>query len=325
MRTAFHAEFGEPSEVLALGDSPLPQPASDEVRIKTLLTPVHNHDALTVLGLYSYKPSLPAIGGTEAVGVVDELGPGVTGITVGQRVAVAGVHGTWAEYFIAPAATLVPLPDIIDDETAAQLIAMPLSALMLLEFLNVHSGDWIIQNTANGAVGKSLAMLAKARGVNVVNLVRRDAGRDELATLGIGNVVSTVQPDWTEQVRSLTGGAPLRAAVDSIGGKASGDLLSLLGDGGLFVSFGAMGSEPMQLSAGDLIFKQVTARGFWGTRVAEQYSLQDLTRLIGEVLTLAAKGELKLQTEAIYDLSEAGKAVGASLQGGRKGKILLRP
>src|SRR5690606_40883428 len=88
---------------------------------------------------------------------------------------------TWAEYFLADARALVPVPDAMPDEVAAQLVAMPLSALMLLESLAVEPGQWIVQNAANGAVGKTLAMLAAARGVRVLGLVRREEGVAELA------------------------------------------------------------------------------------------------------------------------------------------------
>ena len=123
MRSAIHATFGEPADVLELGDRPVPQPGAGEVRIKTSLAPIHNHDLWTIRGRYGYKPELPAIGGSEAVGIVDALGEGVEGATVGQRVAVASAHGTWAEYFLAPARLLVPVPQALPDETAAQLIA----------------------------------------------------------------------------------------------------------------------------------------------------------------------------------------------------------
>ena len=221
MRSAIHTAFGEPAEVLELGDRPIPQPGPGEVRVKTTLAPIHNHDLWTIRGRYGYRPDLPAIGGSEAVGIVDALGDDVEGVSNGQRVAVASVHGTWAEYFLAPARLLVPMPEAIPDETAAQLIAMPLSALMLLEFLEVDQGQWIVQNAANGAVGKTLAMLAAARGINVLNLVRRDAGVDELAALGIDHVVSTAQPEWQEIARAILGSGLARAGIDSIGGAAS--------------------------------------------------------------------------------------------------------
>ncbi|MGU3576907.1 zinc-binding dehydrogenase [Brucellaceae bacterium C25G] len=325
MRSAIHKSFGDPAEVLVQSDSPIPQPSSGQVRIKTILSPIHNHDLWTVRGSYGYKPELPAIGGSEAVGIIDALGEGVNGVNVGQRVAVASVHGSWAEYFLAPATGLVPVPDAISDEAAAQLIAMPFSAISLLDFLEVTSGSWIIQNTANGAVGKTLAMLATARGIHVINLVRRDAGIEELQSLGISNVISTATANWQEQVRTLTGGASISAAVDSIGGKSSGELLELLGENGLLVSFGTMAGEPMQISSGNLIFKQAVVKGFWGAKVSEAMPSEKKRQLIGELLQLVAKGELKLPVEAVFGLDDIANAVHASLAPGKVGKVLLKP
>ncbi|MEG2313746.1 zinc-binding dehydrogenase [Brevundimonas sp.] len=325
MRSAIHHTFGDPAEVLVLGESSIPEPGPRQVRIKTILAPIHNHDLWTVRGQYGYKPALPAVGGSEAVGFVDALGPDVSGISVGQRVAVAGVHESWAEYFLAPAGGLVPLPDAIPDEAASQLIAMPFSAITLLDFLNVESGDWVIQNTANGAVGKTLAMLAKARGINVVNLVRRDAGVDEMAQTGIGNVVSTASSDWKDRVRAIIGEAPIKAAVDSIGGKASGDLMGLLGENGLLVSFGTMAGEPMQIPSGDVIFKQAVVKGFWGSKVSDAMPAPKRAALIGELLQLVIAGDLKLPVEAVFDLAQISEAVKASLAPGKSGKVLLRP
>jgi NADPH:quinone reductase-like Zn-dependent oxidoreductase len=325
MRSAIHTTFGEPADVLALGDSPVPQPGAGEVRIKTILAPIHNHDLWTIRGKYGYKPTLPAIGGSEAVGTVDAVGEGVEGIAIGQRVMAASVHGTWAESFIAPARMVIPVPDAIADEAAAQLIAMPLSALMLLEFLQAEPGQWIVQNTANGAVGKTLAMLAAARGVHVLGLVRRDAGVDELKALGIDNVLPTEQADWKQRAHALLGDALAHAAVDSIGGQASADLLSLLGDNGTLVSFGSMTGEPMLVPSGDVIFKQATVKGFWGSKVSQQMSVENKRRLVGELLTRVMSGELALPVEAVYDMADAAEAAKASLQPGRKGKVLLKP
>jgi NADPH2:quinone reductase len=190
MQSIIHHQFGEPVDVLEVADMPQPEPKAGEVRIKTIMSPIHNHDVWTVRGSYGYKPTLPAIGGSEAVGIVDAVGEGVDESKLGQRVAVAGVHGSWVEYFIAPAQSIIPLNDAIDAETAAQLIGMPISALMLLDFVNVQAGQWLIQNTANGAVGKTVAMIAQARGLQVINLVRRTDAIAEMRALGIQHVVA---------------------------------------------------------------------------------------------------------------------------------------
>ena len=323
MRALIHTTFGDPTEVLEVAERPLPEPGPGQVRVRTLLSPIHNHDLWTIRGTYGFKPELPAASGTEAVGVVDALGEGVEGLQVGQRVT-GGAFGVWAEYFVAKAAGLLPVPDAISDETAAQLISMPFSALALLDSLDVQSGDWIVQNTANGAVGKLVAQFAPARGIRVLGLVRRDAGVDELAALGIRDIVSTESRDWRERAAEILDGAEPRAAVDSVGGKAAGELLSLLGEGGTLVSFGAMGSGLLQISSGDLIFKQATVKGFWGSTVSRTMDASTRAALIGELFQRIGSGEVRLPVEAVYPFEEARAAAAASAVPGRAGKILLR-
>lgn len=324
MRSAIHTTFGKPSDVLKISDSPMPQPGPGEIRIKTTLAAIHNHDLLTVEGKYGYKPELPAIGGTEATGTVDALGDGVTHLKIGQRIAVSGVHGTWAEYFIAKAASVVPLPDSISDESAAQLVSMPLSALVLLEFVGAKPGQWVIQNAANGAVAKVVAMIAKTRGVNVINVVRREDSIAELSALGIDNVVATADAKWQDKVRAIVGNAPISAAVDGVGGKSAGELMSLLGEGGVLVSFGAMSGEPLYVSPGDLIFKQAIVKGFWMSKIAGSMPREEMGRLIGELIGLVASGKITLQVGGVFDLADISKAAIASGEPGRQGKILLR-
>ena len=325
MRSATYNEFGKPTEVLSLGDRPMPEPKANEVRIKTILASIHNHDLLTIRGKYGFKPEMPAIGGSEALGIIDAVGSDVKDLKVGQRVAAASVQATWAEYFVASADMVFAVPDSLKDEMAAQLIAMPLSALMLLEFLEVESGQWVIHNAANGAVGKSLAMLAAARGVNIINLVRSSDAIKELDALSIKNNINVEDDDWKEQVRQIIGDDKISAAVDSVGGEASGDLLSLLGHGGTLASFGIMSGQPMVLNPTHLIFKQAIVKGFWGSKISQEMSVENKQRLIDELIERANSDKLHLPVEAVFDLADVTKAVDGKLQSGKKGKVLLKP
>jgi len=324
MRSAMYHRFGDPAEVLAAADSPVPVPGPGQVRVRMRLAPVHNHDLVTVRGQYGWKPDLPAIGGSEGFGVIDALGDGVEGLAPGQRVTAASVQGTWAEYFLAPARMLVPVPDAIEDALAAQLVAMPLSALMLLESLDARPGRWIVQNAANGAVGKTLAMLAAARGVHVLSLVRSRTGLAEMAAVGVDNVLSTADEGWRDEARALLGKAGAHAAVDSVGGQASAELAALLGEGGVLVSFGAMSGEPMAIPSGEVIFRQLTVKGFWGSKASREMPGERKRALLGELLERAADGGLRLPVDAVYDLEQVAQAAAASLRPGRGGKVLLR-
>ncbi|GAA5195320.1 zinc-binding dehydrogenase [Microbacterium jejuense] len=325
MRAIVHHEFGDPAQVLGVEDLPLPEPGSREVRLHILLAPIHNHDLWTVRGTYGFKPDLPARAGTEAVGIVDALGDEVEGIAVGQRVASGGTFGVWSEFALAKAGAVVPVPDAIPDEVAAQLISMPFSAISLVDFLEVTEGDVIVQNTANGTVGRLVAQIGASRGIHVIGVVRREADAAELASAGIPDVVATEDPAWRDRVRELAGDRPIRAAVDSVGGPAAGDLLHLLGEGGTLVSFGAMAADRLELSSGDLIFKQAVVKGFWGSKVSATMSSETRRALFGELFQLVGSGRLSLPVDSIHSFDDVRAAVEANSRPGRVGKVLLRP
>lgn len=325
MRCVVHEKFGDPAAVLSLAERPAPEPGPGQVRLKLVLSPIHNHDLATIRGIYGYRPSLPAIPGTEALAVVEALGPGVEQPAVGQRVCVAGVPGTWAELFLARAAGLVPVPAQIPDQAACQLLAMPLSAAMLLEDLGLERGGWLIQNAAGGAVGRLVEAMARDRGLNVINLVRRESAAAQLRAAGAERVVSTDVKDWPAQVRALAGGAPITRALDSVGGRqAPSALLDILAPRGELVSFGALAGEPLVLDPGLVLFKEIVVRGFWATPRAARTPPADYQRLVREIVGMAMAGKLDLRVEGAFELGQAQEAVGAAERPGRTGKIALR-
>jgi NADPH:quinone reductase-like Zn-dependent oxidoreductase len=324
MQSVVIDRFGEPADVVHPGARPLPEPGPGEARVRMSLSPIHNHDLAIVRGVYGYRPALPAVPGTEALGLVDALGEGVQHLRLGQRVASASAQAAWAEYFISPAAKLVPVPDALPDEAACQLLAMPLSALMLLEDLRLEPGQWIVQNAANGAVGKVLATLAAARGIGVVNLVRRDAALADLQAAGIAHGVATDTPGWQDRAKAVAGGAPLVRAIDSIGGEAAGQVMSLLAENGELISFGSLTFKPLLIGADQLIFKQAVVRGYWASKRLAATPPAELARMIGELAAQVARGALKLPVGGVFGLADAAAAVAAAEQVGRSGKVLLR-
>lgn len=325
MKAATYTEFGEPADVLTVKDVPRPEPKAGEVLIRTILSPIHNHDLWTIRGTYGYKPELPALGGSEAVGIIEAAGEGVDAAMIGKRVVNAGKIGTWAEYFTAPAAGVLPLPDTISDEAGAQLVAMPFSAISLLEFLEVKEGDTVIQTAANGAVGKIFADLARARGIRTVNLVRRAEAVTELEALGMEYVLSTDKDGWRKRAREIVGKDGAQAAIDSVGGPIVADIADLLGLNGLLVVFGTATGVPLELRAGSMITNHLTVKGFWGSRVSGEMAADQKVRLITELVTLAAQGKMKLPSGGEFSLDNVTGAVKASLTPGKSGKILIRP
>ena len=170
-----------------------------------------------------------------------------------------------------------------------------------------------------------LAQFAVERGVTMIGLVRRERDVEELGAQGIPNLVATSADGWRDRVKELAGGSPIVAAVDSVGGESSGDLLELLGEGGTLVSFGAMGSDGMRLSSGDLIFKQAVVRGFWGSKVSASMAPEKRAELFGELIRAALSGAITLPVEEIFSFDQVRDAAEASARSGRRGKVLLRP
>jgi NADPH:quinone reductase-like Zn-dependent oxidoreductase len=325
MRSIRYDQFGDPAQVLGMTTIDRPEPGAGQVLIRVIMSPIHNHDLWTIRGEYGVKPDLPATAGSEGVGIVEAVGRDVDPALQGRRVAAAGLEGSWAEYALATAATLIPVPDDMPDEAAAQLIAMPFSAITLLEFLNVEKGDWVVQTAANGAVGKIMTVLAEARGVKLLNLVRRQAAAEDLAQLGITNVISTDNADWIEQARKIIGKDGARAAIDSVGGDVVPGLIDLLGEEGLMVTFGTANNTPLQISGSQMIFKHLTVKGFWGAKVMKTTKPEDAQRMFGELIGLVMNGKLKLPSGGDFGLDQPADAIKAATTPGRNGKIMFKP
>ncbi|MFD1561714.1 zinc-binding dehydrogenase [Paraburkholderia silviterrae] len=324
MRAIAYNQFGRPDEVLTVVDRPEVSPGPGQIRIRVNLASVHNHDYVTVLGRYGYRPELPAIGGSEAVGVIDATGDGAK-LAVGQRVGFLNQSGTWAEQVVVSEAAATPIPETIPDEIATQLLSMPVSALALLNSLRLAEGDWVVQNAANGAVGVTLAKLAQARKLNVLNIVRRPTAIGELAAIGITNTISSEDADWKNHAKALVGDARIASAIDSIGGKAANDLADLLSADGELVIFGSLTGQPLELNGGQLLFKELNVRGFWASRLMQRITPGQRAELYRDVLGFAASGDLVLPVGGIFKFEDVTAAMVAHGTAGRGGKILLRP
>jgi NADPH:quinone reductase-like Zn-dependent oxidoreductase len=324
MKALTYSQFGEPLDVLALGEVPSPQPRAGEVRLRVLRSPIHNHDLATIRGIYGYRPTLPTVAGSEVLGVVEALGEGVTGLKEGMRVA-GGARGAWAQEAILPAGAAMPIPDAIDDDRAVQLMAMPMSAVVLFDDLHVEPGAWIAQNAANGAVGRILMRIAQAHGVNIANFVRRDDAAADLKSHGAKHVFVTEREGWEEEAMALTGGAGFTRIVDSVTGPFSLIMQRMLAKNGELIVFGGLSAGAMKLNPGRMISHELVVRGFWVTSWMARSSAADRAKAMGTVLELAMKNELPLPVGGVFSLEQATEALKAAETPGRAGKMLFRP
>jgi mitochondrial enoyl-[acyl-carrier protein] reductase / trans-2-enoyl-CoA reductase len=314
-----------PQDVIRAVEFNAPALTAGQVLVAVLAAPINPSDVLMLTGAYGMLPPLPAVGGSEGVGRVVELGPDVTGIGVGQTVLLPAGSGTWTTHLVADARRLVPIPDGADPQQLAMLTVNPATAsLMLTEFVRLAPGDWVIQNVANSAVGGYLVQLAKLRGFKTVNIVRRESAMAAVQADG-GDVVLVDGDDLPARVKAAVGGVAIRLGIDAVGGSATDRLARCLSEGATLVNYGMMSGEACQVTPASLIFNDITLRGFWLAKWFPKASREAQRALYGELTKLIAMGKLSARIGATYPVSQIKEAVAAANAGEREGKILIVP
>src|SRR5467141_2052456 len=179
------SSFGNPTDVVELIDIPEPWPDVGLALIGVEFAPVNHNDMLLIKGTFHWTPSLPYLVGNEGVGRVLAVGPRVSTVKVGDRVLLPIYSGTWRERVLVSAHGLVALPPEADVQQLAMLRINPTAAgLLLSEYVDLKPGDWVIQNASNSGVGRAVIAFGKARGLRLINLVRRQDAVAEVKAAG---------------------------------------------------------------------------------------------------------------------------------------------
>ena len=330
MKAAQYSKRGNPPEVVELIDDDPGAPGEGEVLIEVLASPINPSDLLMITGDYASQPPLPISPGNEGLGRIIAVGPGVDSPAVGDRVLLPRGSGTW-RHQLRCEARLVPavaVPAEADPLQISMLVANPpTAALMLRDFVALETGDWLIQNAANSAVGRYLIALAAADGVGTLNVVRRPGLEAELRELGAPDTTRVLVdgPDLVERVAELTQGRAPRLAIDAIGGEATMRLADSLGEGGVVVNYGLLSGQPCQISAAATVFRDISLRGFWLARWYQQATGEARRALYAELSALVASGQLRAAVAATYPLEQIGQALSHAMADGRNGKVIITP
>jgi NADPH:quinone reductase-like Zn-dependent oxidoreductase len=325
MKQVRFSAFGTPHEVATCATVPdVGAPGPEEVVIEVLAFPINPADLLTMTGGYAIRPQLPATLGAECVGRVAAVGSGVRHLAVGDRAINLG-RDNWCQRRRVPAAQALKAPADADVLQLAMLKVNPATALLMLRnYVELQPGDWVIQDAANSGVGTNLIRLARADGIRTVNVVRRPALIAPLREIGADAVVVDGK-GLAERVREATGGAPIRLALDAIGGGAVLRLADCLAEGGTVVNYGLLSGEPCQLGAHHTIFKGITLTGFWLQKHLTTMARPDLEALYADLAARIADGTLRVEVEATYPIEQIKAALAHAGRAGRAGKILVLP
>eukprot|EP00761_Pharyngomonas_kirbyi_P010074 gb/GECH01010092.1/.p1 GENE.gb/GECH01010092.1/~~gb/GECH01010092.1/.p1 ORF type:complete len:379 (+),score=83.83 gb/GECH01010092.1/:1-1137(+) len=308
----------------------IPDPKGNQVLLKMLAAPINPADKNVIQGKYPMLPSLPAIGGSEGVGVVQEVGPEVENFKKDQRVIIGkpGHGGTWTTHNVFPEDVLDPVPKDIPVNYAALLAINPATAHRLLnDFVSLQKGDLIIQNASNSIVGQSVIQLCKAKKVDTINIIRDqyDEGEmiERLKHVG-GSVV--VDEDYAQSAklrRMLSDAPPPKLALNCVGGSSATNLTQLLGDGGTMVTYGGMSRKPFYLSSTPLIFKDITLKGFWLQKWLSEHSAEERRAFHDVVIPMIRNRDMILFTEH-HPLDDYPRALSKAFQSQVDRKMILR-
>jgi NADPH:quinone reductase-like Zn-dependent oxidoreductase len=318
----FH-HAGKPADILNVEQVDMPQYGPDDVLIKVIASPINPSDIMFVQNLYGIRPQFPSPAGFEGVGTIVEKGENVR-IPVGTRVSFTGI-GAWGEYTVTNHRTLMPVPDAMPDDVAAQLFVNPFTAVSMVEDSGVKEGEWLMITACGSALGKMVIQLCKMKGIKTIGTVRRDDINDEIRAMGVTEIVNTSQPDWSKQVQELTHYKGVRAVLECVGGATTEESVKCLGRGGLMLIYGLLGLEDPAINIGLMIFKELTIKGFWLTEWMKNAPAEVRNKLAVEVITLLTSGQIQLPVEAIYGLDDIAAAVTHADAPGRFGKILIKP
>jgi NADPH:quinone reductase-like Zn-dependent oxidoreductase len=310
MQAAVFDEAGAPEQVLQVRTVAVPQPQAGEVLVKIEASPVQPADGMFIGGRYRIKAQFPQVAGLEGCGTVVACGAGVD-LPVGTRVAFRH-PGCWAEYAVVPTAKLSRVPQGVSVEDACQFSLNPITAWALLDECGAQSGDWIAMNAAASTVSGLVRALAARRGIRVVGIHRSDAPQGD---------VSSGAEDLGAALLAATGGAPLAALLDCIGGQSVMRVLPAMKTGGVIVSYGVLEREPAPMANADLIYRNLTWKGFgvdhWLARNAPQVAA------MGQGLWSAIRdGALPLPVRSRHALADVRQAFATPAGGG---KTLLMP
>jgi mitochondrial enoyl-[acyl-carrier protein] reductase / trans-2-enoyl-CoA reductase len=325
MKVVEFSSFGRPEDVVRCVETADPPPAAaDEAVLEVLAFPINPADLLTIEGRYAVLPRLPARTGAECVARVAAVCSTVADLKVGDLVIPLD-RDNWVQRKVSKASRLIKVPAGIDPLQLAMLKVNPPTAfLMMTRYVELAKGDWLLQTAANSGVGHCVIRLAKAMGLRTVNIVRREGLADELMGLG-ADVVLVDGPDLSERITAATGGAPIRLAIDAVGGTQIVRFGDALADEATVLNYGRLSGENPQLSGHQCVFKGLRLTGFWLVPWLQKLPRQEIATLYAELAGRIADGTLQVPVEATFPIEKIGEAVALANGYRRSGKVLVTP
>jgi len=300
----FHKQGGP--EVLQYEDIPVGDPGPGQARVRQTAIGVNFVDTYQRSGLYPMQ--VPQVAGNEGAGVVEAVGPNVTDVKKGDRVAYTGLPGSYCEARVVPADRLVKIPEGITDEQAASMMLKGLTVHYLIHSTYpVKRGDTVLWHAAAGGVGLIACQWLKALGVTVIGTVGSEEKAQLAGAHGADQVINYSKENFAERVGAITGGKKLPVVYDAVGKTTWDGSLDCLRPRGLMVSFGNASGPVPPVNLGILSTKGslYVTRPTLATHIA---SRADLLERASALFGVVKSGKVKIETTRRYKLAEAQQA-----------------
>jgi trans-2-enoyl-CoA reductase len=325
MKALRYSRFGVPEDVAELVDeADASAPGAGEVTVRPVAMPLHPADLLAMEGRYGARqPRLPAFGGTDGVGRVTAVGIGVKHLREGDLVPLlfAGVP-TWREAFTVDAQRMFALPP----GNPVPLSVVGVNALtawaLLNDMVTLPANAWVLQNAAASSVGLAASQIGQRAGLRMINVVRDEAEAARLRAAG-ANTLLFDGADLPSRIADITEGDLPRLAIDAVAGGATARLAACVASGGVVVNYGLLSGEPPAIASTDLLFRQVSLRGFWLKAWLRDQDVAQLREVYGELAQLTHAGVISAPIAATYPLDQYRDALRHAASYAREGKVLF--
>ncbi len=299
-----------------------PTPEQGEVLIKIAAVGVNYADLAQRRGAYLTHTRTPMTLGFEVAGTIAALGPGTSAPPVGTRV-IAFVVGGYAEYAVASASNIIPIPDNLDFAHAAAFAVQGLTAYQTLrESGRLQPGESVLVQAAAGGVGTLAVQLARLMGAGkVIGTASNEQKLDLVRRLGADAAINYTQDDWVEQVKKATGGRGVDIVLEVVGGAVTDQCLQTLAPFGRLVVIGSASGERAQFSAIQLMYKNLSVVGYWLTAWLSRSDR--IAAAILDLMQYLATGNLQIIVGQTYPLADAAEAHRAIAERRTTGKVVL--
>lgn len=313
--------FG-PIDTLDYADMPDPVAGPGQAVIRVEAAGVNFPDGLLVQGLYQMKPDAPFVPGMEAVGVVESLGAGVTGVAVGDRVASMGALGGYAEKLAAPADTLIPVGDMDAADVCALLVAFGTSHHALKQRAALQPGETLLVLGAAGATGIAAIQIGKIMGATVIAVASSEDKRKVAEGAGADHVIG--YDGLRDDLKALTGGRGVDVAFDPVGGDAFETVARSMARNGRLLVIGFASGVIPKLAVNLTLVKEFAVVGvFWGNFTKAEPAVYAANTQ--ELLGWYREGKVRPLIDGRFPLADAAAVLTRVLGRGAVGKTVLVP